>query len=92
MAILCIFTLVFLFVIGSRFPKSNPLSKIIRYCYGNYVLKFIRKHDSSCFTLIGSTSNNFYLKLREPLLILKLKPSLNVAKESIPLYLFDNHA
>ena len=60
----------------------------------------IRKHchqnnhqaDSSCFTLAGSASNNFYLKLKESLLILKLKPSLNVAKESMPLYLFDNDA
>ena len=60
----------------------------------------IRKHchqsnhqaDSSCFTLIGSASNNFHLKLKESLLILKLKPSLNVAEESIPLYLFDKDA
>ena len=54
----------------------------------------IRKHchqdnhhtDSCCFTLTGSASNNFHLKLKESLLILKLKPSLNVAKESMPLY------
>ena len=60
----------------------------------------IRKHchqynhhaDSSCFTLSGSASNNFHLKLKESLLILKLKPSLNVPKESMPLYLFDNDA
>ena len=60
----------------------------------------IRKHchqnnhqaGSSCFTLIGSASNNFHLKLKESLLILQLKLSLNVAKESMPLYLFDNDA
>ena len=60
----------------------------------------IRKHchqnnhqaDSSCFTLIGSASNNFHLKLKESLSILKLKPSLNMAKESMPLNLFDNDA
>ena len=60
----------------------------------------IRKHchqnnhqaGSSCFTLIGSASNNFHLKLKESLLILQLKLSLNVAKESMPLYLFDNYA
>ena len=34
--------------------------------------------------------NNYHLSLKEPLLIFKLKQSLNVAKESIPLYLFDN--
>ena len=32
--------------------------------------------------------NNYYLSLKDSLLILKLKPSFNVAKESIPL--FDN--
>ena len=47
--------------------------------------------DSSCFTLIGGASNNFHLKLKKSLLILNLKLSLNVAKESIPLYLFDNN-
>ena len=60
----------------------------------------IRKHyhqnnhqaDSSCFTLICGTSNNFHLKLKESLLILKIKPSLHVAKESMHVYLFDNHA
>ena len=60
----------------------------------------IRKHchqnnhraDSSCFTLIFSASNNFHLKLKESLSILKFKPSLNVAKEPIPLHLFDNDA
>ena len=60
----------------------------------------IRKHyhqnnhqaDSSCFTLIGSASNNSHLKLKETLLILKLKLSLDVAIESMPLYLFDNGA
>ena len=34
--------------------------------------------------------NNYHLSLKESLLIFKLKQSLNVAKESIPLYLFDN--
>ena len=60
----------------------------------------IRKHghqnnhqaDSSCFTLIGNASNDFHLKLKESLLILKFKLSLNKAKESMPSYLFDNDA
>ena len=68
--------------------------------YNDKVVTTIRKHchqnnhqaDNSCFTLIGSASNNFHLKLKESLLILKLKPSLNVAKESMPFYLFDNDA
>ena len=57
----------------------------------------IKKHnnhqaDSFCFTLIVSASNNFRLKLKKYLVILKLKPSFNVAKEPIPLHLFDNDA
>ena len=68
-----IFTLVFMFIIRSRFPKLKPISKIIRYRYSNYVLKFIKQSDPSCFTLIGSASNDFHLKLKESILILKLK-------------------
>ena len=51
MAILRIFTLLFLFIIISRFPKSKPLSEIIRDRYGNYVLKFIRKFENLDFQL-----------------------------------------
>ena len=58
----------------------------------------IRKHchnychtaDTSCFTLVGNAANKYHLKLEESLLILKLKPSLNVARKSMPLYLFEN--
>ena len=49
-------------------------------------------HASSMddFKIIGNATNRFHLKLKESLLISKLKPSLNVAKESVPLCLFDN--
>ena len=58
----------------------------------------IRKHcyqyqDNSRldnFQVLGNAVNNFHLQLKESLLILKMKPSLNIAKESMPLYLFDN--
>ena len=58
----------------------------------------VRKHchqqnhpaDSFCFSLIGNATNNYHLKLKESLVILKFKPSLNIAKESMPLYLFEN--
>ena len=58
----------------------------------------IRKHchnhchtaDTSCFSLVGNAANKYHLKLKESLLILKMKPSLNVAKESMALYLFEN--
>ena len=42
------------------------------------------------FKIMGNSVNNYFLQLKESLLILKLKPVLNVAKESMPLYLFDN--
>ena len=43
--------------------------------------------DSSRF---GDATNKSHLKLKESLVILKLKPSLNIAKESMPLYLIEN--
>ena len=43
------------------------------------------------FKIVGNaTTNDFYLKLKESLLILKMKPSLNIAQESIPLLLFED--
>ena len=42
------------------------------------------------FKIMGNSVSNYFLQLKELLSILKLKPSLNVAKESMPLYLFDN--
>ena len=42
------------------------------------------------FKIMGNSLNNYFLQLKESLLILKLKSSLNVAKESMLLYLFDN--
>ena len=58
----------------------------------------IRKHcynhghtaDTSCFSFAGNTVNKYHLKLKESLLILKMKPLFNVAKESMPLHLFEN--
>ena len=40
--------------------------------------------------IMGNSVKNYFLQLKESLLILKLKPSLNVAKESMSLYLVDN--
>ena len=40
-------------------------------------------------TILGKAINNYHLKLKESLLILKSKPSLNIAKESMPLFLSD---
>ena len=58
----------------------------------------IRKHshnhchtvDTSCFSLVGNAANKHHLKLKESLLLLKIKQSFNGAEESMPLYLFEN--
>ena len=42
------------------------------------------------FKIMVNSVNNYFLQLKESLLISKLKPLLNVAKESMSLYLFDN--
>ena len=41
------------------------------------------------FEILGTAVNDFHLKLKESLLILKMKPCLNIAQQSMPLYLFD---
>ena len=40
--------------------------------------------------IVGNATNDFYLKLKESLLILKMKPSLNLAQESITLLLLEH--
>ena len=42
------------------------------------------------FTIMGKSVKKYFLQLKESLFILKLTPSLNVAKELMLLYLFDN--
>ena len=58
---------------------------IRKYCHQN-------EHGSSVdsFEIVGTAVNDFRLRLKESLLILKEKPYFNIAQESIPLYLFDN--
>ena len=42
------------------------------------------------FEIVGTAVNDFHLKLKESLFILKMKPCLNIAQESMPVYLFNN--
>ena len=66
--------------------------------YSDKYVTAIRKHchildhlaSIDKFSILGNAMNNYHLPLKESLLIFKLKPSLNVAKESILLYFFDN--
>ena len=41
------------------------------------------------FKIIGRANNDFFLRIKESLLIKKFKPALNQSGKSIPLYLFD---
>ena len=71
-------------------------NKVLRYSDKDATA--IRKHchhqnHVNCtdnFKIMGNSVNNYFLQLKESLLILKLRPTLNVAKESMLLYLFDN--
>ena len=45
MSQLFVFSIIFLFIIRCRFPKSKPLAEVIRGRYGNGILKFTRKFE-----------------------------------------------
>ena len=64
---------------------EKDATAVRKHCYQH-------QHNSrlDSFQVLGNAVNNFHLQLKESLLILKMKPSLNIAKESMPLYLFDN--
>ena len=48
------------------------------------------KHNSieGCFKIIGSAKNDYHLKIKESLNILRENPQLNKSVKSFPLYLF----
>ena len=76
--------------------KSIATDKPLRYSDKDATV--IRKHchrldhlaSIDNFFILGNTMNNYHLSLKGSLLIFKLKPSLHLAKESVPLHLFDN--
>ena len=51
MVMLRAFVIVFLFIIRCRFPKLKSLSEVIRFRYGNHVLKLIRKYEKHDYRL-----------------------------------------
>ena len=63
---------------------ERDATAIRKHCHEN-------KHRCSMdnFEIVGTAVNNFHLKLKG-LLILKMKPYLNIPQQSMPLYLFDN--
>ena len=66
-------------------PKNNNNTSILDHlhqpkrCHGNL--------DN--FEIIGRADNDFFLRIKESLLIKKFNPTLNQKGKSIPLYLFD---
>ena len=76
--------------------KSIFTNKPYKYTKENATV--VRKHIADCqhasdldeFSIIGSASNDFHLKIKESLVIKKLKPSLNTQEDSIPLVLFND--
>ena len=46
------------------------------------------KNNSDSFKIIGTAKNDFHLKIKESLNILREKPLLNKTVQSFPLYLF----
>ena len=68
------------------------------YTYNENTTTAIRKHNHdpnhiSCIDdvhIIRTANNNYHLQLKESIIISILKPTFNVAKDSIPLRLFDN--
>ena len=66
------------------------------YSYNENNATAVRKHihdnnhprSRDNFQIIGNSKNDYYLQIKESILINIMKPSLNVATESMPLYLF----
>ena len=83
-------------------PQNEHLGKLIAtdkpLNYSDKDATTIRKHCHSLdnlasidnFSILGNAVNNYLMSRKESPLIFKLKPSLNVANKSFPLYLFDN--
>ena len=63
------------------------MTVIKKHCHEN-------RHRCSMdnFEIVGAAVNDFYLELKESLSILKMKTCLNIAQESMLLYLFDNYS
>ena len=74
-------------IVTDKLLKHNDKDAIAirKHCHNLDHLANIDK-----ISVLGNAMNNYRLSLKESFLIFNLKPSLSLAKESIPLYLFDN--
>ena len=71
--------------ISSRINHEKDATAIRKHCHQN-------EHHCSVddFEILGTAVNDFHLKLKKYLVILIMKSCLNIAQESMALYLFDN--
>ena len=84
------------FIVRRHEHLGISISTNDKFSYNENSATAIRKHIHECqhectandFSIIGSAMNNYHLLLKESIVISLLKPSLNNAKESIPLHLF----
>ena len=85
-----------LMLFGSRIKYLNALilcCNISSRATLTIVFTLAKPRDIICtdnFKIMENSLSICFLQLKESLLSLKLKRSLNVAKKSMPLYLFDN--
>ena len=66
------------------FTYNNKTSTTV----GEHVHDCNHKNLSDSFKIIGSAKNDYHLKIKESLNILREKPLLNKTVKSFPLYLF----
>ena len=75
---------------------SVVTEKVLKYTEkdATAIRKHVHEDKLRCsvdnFEIVGTAVNDFHLKLKESLLILKMKPCLNIAQESMALCLFGN--
>ena len=81
-----------------RFSEHLGISKLTNKPYtfncktattvGEHIHSHGHPADSASFKIIGHAKNDFHLKIKESLNILRENPKLNKTVQSFPLYLF----
>ena len=66
-------------------PRNNNNSAILDHLHQSDGCNGSLDH----FEIIGCADNDYFLRIKESLLINKFKPALNQSGKSIPLHLFD---
>ena len=80
---------------GLSYRTGGKLKYSPNYSNNTAVLNHLHEKDScngslDSFDIVGGARNDFFLKIKETLLIKKVKPTLlNPNGQSVPLYLFD---